>query len=102
MASPRGSPVGVKVHLSPPFLAWPTEPSLAKVANMLAGVRGFARQARFQVNSPSNFRKAEHIITKMGLFCIPLPPQMLVGFPLFHRRVFPYLLAPNQVGNDSK
>jgi hypothetical protein len=41
-------------------------------------------------------------ITQTQPFCIPFTPQMLVGFPLFHRGVFPYLLAPNQVGNDSK
>jgi len=35
------------------------QPSLAKVADMLADVCSFAHQARFQVNSPSNLRKAE-------------------------------------------
>jgi hypothetical protein len=28
---------------------------------MLAGVRSFAHQARFQANSPSNLRKAEQL-----------------------------------------
>jgi hypothetical protein len=43
------------------FLSGDYQPSLAKVADMLAGVRSFDHQARFQVNSPSNLRKVEQL-----------------------------------------